>query len=614
VTAGTALLAVVLAAGGVRARPAVDLAAMHEAMSSPSQPALPSAASYAHFLQARLANLAGDHRAALDELRLALASDDGSAALMTALAEEYARLGELDRAEGQLQRVLELYPTLGDAHLLMGRVLLEARKLTRARAHLDRAIRLRPQDPDAYLVLTQLLLEQGRVAEAVKVVERLGAALPGDPVGFRRLGLLLAERGGWKDAESLLLRAVERDPGDLEVWVALARGYEAAARPPRALWAWEQAVVHDPENPELLLAAGRAALSDARPIDARAYFDQLLALGGDPELTAKVAFSYLAANQVDLAAAVLAKASLAGKEPRLSFYAGLVDERRGHWADAVHDFERVPPEAGELYDEARLHRASALSAGGQHQAALAALDRLAEERPELAGLAAARSRALERAGQLVEAQAVLEHALARSPSAEVVEALTGFQQRQGHPERAVELLARAHLAHPSDAALTFGLAVAQEKQGEWQRAVETMRALLVQDPTNAPAANFVGYTLADHEQQLDEALALVQRAVAQSPDSAAYLDSLGWVLFKRGEAERALPYLEQALAASPDEPTLLEHRAEVLLQLGRRADAQQAFSRALEQLVASPDSAERPGQRAELERKLKVLTGAARAR
>jgi tetratricopeptide (TPR) repeat protein len=508
---------------------------MREAMArGESQPSFPSAASYAHFLQARLANLAGDHRQALDALRLALASDDGSPALMTAIAEEYARLGQLDRAEAQLLRVLELHPSLAEAHLLMGRVLLDARKVTRARVHLDRAIRLAPQDPDAYLVLTQLLLEQGRQADAVKVVERLGVALPGEPVGFRRLGLILAERGDWKDAERLLDRAAERDPGDLEVWVALARGSEAAGRLPRALQAWEQAVQHEPENPELLLAAGRMALRAGRPPEAKAFFDQLLALGNDPEELVKVAFSYLAANQLDLAASVLDRGSADGREPRLAFYAGLVAERRGRFADAVRAFERLTPDVGELYFEASLHRAICLSSAGQHPQALGALERLAEDRPGLAGLAQARSRALERAGRLVEAQALLERGLARTPSAELVEAVTAFHQRLGHVERAVALLEAARAAHPEAEVLTFGLAVALEKQGDWLRAVDTMRSLLTSNPANAPAANFVGYTLAAHDQQLDEALQLVQRAVTQSPDSAAYLDSLGWVLFKRG--------------------------------------------------------------------------------
>jgi tetratricopeptide (TPR) repeat protein len=587
---------------------------MREAMGRESQPAFPTAAAYAHFLEARLASLGGDQDRSIDELRLALASDDGSASLMCALAEAHARLGDLERAEAQLKRVVDLYPALADGHLRMARVLLEARKLTRARAHLDRAIRLQPQDPEAYLVLTQLLLEQGRVGEAVKVVDRLGVALPGEPVGYRRLGLLLAERGDWKDAEGLLARAADRDPGDLEVWVALARGHEAAGRHGRALEAWERAVQHEPENPELLLAAGRAALRVGRPVDARAFFDQLLALGGESELTVKVAFSYLAANQLDLAAAVLERSSAAGREPRLAFYAGLVEERRGHFADAVRALERVPRDAGELYFDAQLHRAASLSAGGRHQAALAAVDRLASERPELPGLQLARARALERAGRRGEAQAVLERALTLAPSAEVVEALTAFQQRQGRLDLAVALLTAAREARPGEEALTFGLAVALEKQGDWARALELMRTLLVADPGNAAAANFVGYTLAAHGQRLDEALQLVQGAVARSPDSAAYLDSLGWVLFKRGEAERALPFLDQALAASPDEPTLLEHLAEVLFQLGRRPEAEAAFARALEQLQLNPEASERPAQRAELEQKLKVLTGAARAR
>ena len=109
-------------------RPTVDLQAMREAMGSndPDAERFSSAASYAHFLNSRIRHHSGDHRGALDELRLALASDDGSPTLMMALAEAHAHLGQLDRAERQLQRVLEQAPALASAHLLMGRVLLEA--------------------------------------------------------------------------------------------------------------------------------------------------------------------------------------------------------------------------------------------------------------------------------------------------------------------------------------------------------------------------------------------------------------------------------------------------------------------------------------------------------
>ena len=73
-----------------------------------------SSGSYAHYLRARVAEDSGDHRRALDELRLALATDEGNPFLTTELAKQYARLSELDRAE-QRRLVAEALQSLDDA-------------------------------------------------------------------------------------------------------------------------------------------------------------------------------------------------------------------------------------------------------------------------------------------------------------------------------------------------------------------------------------------------------------------------------------------------------------------------------------------------------------------
>lgn len=599
-----------LSAGPVK-RPAVDLQAMHEAMNASQAPdtAYPSAASYAHFLQARLSHHEGDHRNALDELRLALASDDSNPYLMTQLAEELARLSDLERAEGQLKRVLERFPDYPPAQLLMGRVLFEARKMTRARVHLQKAMHLRPNDPDAYLVLTQLCLDQGRVDDAIKVVDELGAALPGEPIGYRRLGLALAERGEQAKAEKLLLRAVDRDPGDFEAWVTLARIYEATNRRPKALEAYGRALERDAENREVLLAAGRLALRMDNAAEARAYFDQLLSLSRDPEQVVKVSFSYLAAQQLPAAVEVLDAARKTSDEPRLSFYAGLVHERLRAYGKAAEAFEAVPRAAGELYDEARLHRAMCLSSAGQHKAALELFKKVHDDKADLSGLDAAWARAFERAGQPKEAEALLLRALAQGPAApEVLDAITSFYDRQNRLGDAVSLLSGALSRSPRDQALLFGLASTLERKGEWQKAVEKMRLVLESDPQNVAAMNFIGYTLAERGGDLDEAEKLVKKALETKPDSAAFLDSMGWVYFKRGEYGRAVEYLERAVDESPDEPTLQEHLADALKAAARRAQAAERYGRALELLKANPDGADRRAQRVEIEHKLKVLS------
>jgi tetratricopeptide (TPR) repeat protein len=590
-------------------RPAVDLQAMQEAMrtSADSTNQFPSAASYAHFLRARLSHHEGNHREAMDELRLALASDDANPFLLTQLAEQYARTSELERAEAQLKRVIDRHPDYAAAQLMMGRVLYEAHKTTRARVHLARAIKLRPHAPEAYLVLTQLWLDQGKIEDAVRTVEELGGAVPGEPIGYKRLGLALAERGDMTRSERLLTRAVERDPGDIDCWTTLARLYESTGRSEKALEAWGRAVERDPENKEVLVSAGRMALRADQIVEARAYFDQLLSLGRDPESVVKVAFSYLAMRRLTDAAGVLDAARRQNEEPRLHFYSGLVHERVRAWAKAAEAFDSVPKDGSDLSSEARLHKAMCQSSLGQHKSALEAFSRLHDERPALSGLVPAWARALERAGKMKDAESGLLKAFSANPSAEVLDALSGFYDRQGRQQEAIRLFSEALTKSPKDEPLLFALAAALERRGDWRRAVDTMRLVLEQSPTNTAAMNFIGYTLADRGGDLDEAERLVGKALEARPESAAYLDSAGWVAYRRSQFERAVDLLERAVAESPDEPTLLEHLAEACLKAGKKQRAEAVLKHAVEVLMNSPEAADRQAQRIELEKKLKTV-------
>lgn len=592
------------------ARPRVDTEAMREAMSPMQEPSdrFASAASYAHFLMARLRHHAGDHRAALDELRLALASDDGNPFLMTAMAEQYARLSDLDRAEHQLRRVIDRNPGYQPAQLLMGRVLYEANRLTRARAHLGRAIRLRPKDPDAYLVLAQLWLDQGRPDDAVKVVEELSAALPGEPVGYRRLGLALAEKGDTGRAERLLDKAVDRDPGDVEAWVAMAQLAEVDGRLERAETCFSNALERDPDNRDLLLAAGRLALRQNAAARAKAYFDTLLGLSKDPEAAVKVAFSYLSVRQHRKAAEVLDAARASGTdEPRLHFYAGLVHERLRVWQKAADAYGAVPRDAGELYFEARVHRASCLSAAGHHRAALDTYRKVVEERPEDLTALQGFVIALDRAGQAPQAETTVLKALADRPVPELYETAARLYERQGRHGDAISLLSRALQKRPRDEALLYALAAAYEKSGEVQKSLEKMRAVLDVNPENANALNFIGYTLADRGLDNHEAERLITRALELRPDQGAFLDSLGWVYFRRGDYRRAVEWLERASAASPGEPTIDEHLGDAYARLARQPEAVEAYRRALDALRENPELADTRAQRQALERKLKTL-------
>jgi Flp pilus assembly protein TadD len=102
----------------------------------------------------------------------------------------------------------------------------------------------------------------------------------------------------------------------------------------------------------------------------------------------------------------------------------------------------------------------------------------------------------------------------------------------------------------------------------------------------------------------------VTRALELRPESGYFLDSLGWVAFRKGEVARAVGLLEEADRISGPEPTILEHLGDAYLAAGRPADAALAWQRALRSIAAgeSLDLPDRTAlQKAGIQRKLEAL-------
>jgi tetratricopeptide (TPR) repeat protein len=165
--------------------------------------------------------------------------------------------------------------------------------------------------------------------------------------------------------------------------------------------------------------------------------------------------------------------------------------------------------------------------------------------------------------------------------------------------------------------IRYALAGALWGAKKYAEAERELRAILDADPDHAGACNELGYYLADQGRDLDEAERLIRRAVAvdradrrraadPEPNTAAYLDSLGWVLFRRGKLAEARDWLEKA-AALPDgaaDPTVWDHLGDVCFRLGDRAKAKAHWEQALTLYESDPRGRE-DGRPDEVRRKLK---------
>ena len=99
-------------------------------------------------------------------------------------------------------------------------------------------------------------------------------------------------------------------------------------------------------------------------------------------------------------------------------------------------------------------------------------------------------------------------------------------------------------------------------------AVEWLEQVLDEFPDDPGALNDLGYLWADENQHLERAHRMIQQAVEAEPDSAAYRDSLGWVLYRRGQFKEAVAELEKAAEMDPD-PVVLDHLGDAYLQAGQ---------------------------------------------
>jgi tetratricopeptide (TPR) repeat protein len=134
---------------------------------------------------------------------------------------------------------------------------------------------------------------------------------------------------------------------------------------------------------------------------------------------------------------------------------------------------------------------------------------------------------------------------------------------------------------------------------EFTKAEEQIQLVLKDDPNDATANNNLGYQWADQGKNLEEAERLIRKAIdldqqqrktqaVQSVDdegeNAAYLDSLGWVLFRRGRLDDARRWLEKAaaLAGGEDDPTVWDHLGDLYMRLDDHGRARNAWQKAME--------------------------------
>ena len=151
----------------------------------------------------------------------------------------------------------------------------------------------------------------------------------------------------------------------------------------------------------------------------------------------------------------------------------------------------------------------------------------------------------------------------------------------------------------------YARGIALERAGQFQKAEADFRAALKIRPDSAQVLNYLGYSLVDRNENLDEALKLIQRAVELRPDDGYILDSLAWAYYRLGRYDEAVAPMERAVAAMASDSLVNDHMGDIYWMVGRKREAEIQWHRA--QSLKPQTEAEAHRIRAKLDRGLDAV-------
>ncbi|MDE0849619.1 MAG: tetratricopeptide repeat protein [Yoonia sp.] len=234
----------------------------------------------------------------------------------------------------------------------------------------------------------------------------------------------------------------------------------------------------------------------------------------------------------------------------LLLVAGLLEDL-GRFELANETYTSVPRD-DPAYAIAELGRAEALRKGGNFEGAIEVLRAMTRDFPDMAAVYVSLGDTLRQSDQTEEANTAYSQALDLYAPTD--------------PARWIVYYTRAVTYHELD---------------NWPKAEADFRAALVFRPDQPQVLNYLGYSLVERGEKLDEALAMIEKAVAIQPQNGAIVDSLGWVLFQMGRYEEAVVHLENAAALEAVDPVVNDHLGDAFWAVGREIEARFQWNRAL---------------------------------
>jgi tetratricopeptide (TPR) repeat protein len=477
------------------------------------------------------------------------------------LTETYLALGKSVEAERIANKLAVLFPQSPEAPLAQARVLALQGKNHEAILVLKEAYSTHKEHEELGVAYIEILTRAGRKGDVVAFLERAVKEPAVSAFMLEKLAEIRIQEKRLPEAKALLERLLRVAPEDIEGWTLAGfvaveeKDYKNAEK------YFREAYLKQPANDTLARYYVMQLLRMEKYQEARRLLLRLEnSVEGDRALDSELTFQlalvlFKLEDYAGARARFLNLARAGGDSGRAYYYAGQCDEMLKNHKGALDSYSRVPSES------------SFLKSASQRNVYI---------HLEMGDFAKAKS---------------LAAALSLSKESDESEYLFFAAVHARFKEHAKAIgIAKAGLAKfPASAELATLAATWLEFTESRDAAVKATEAVLNKFPKHAAAYNYLAYTLAEMNLRLPDALQFAQKAVAQEPKNGFYLDTLGWVWFKKQSYSQAELFLNRAFEAEPGEPVISEHLGELALKKGEFGKALKHFEGAAAKFAAEPE-------------------------
>ena len=492
--------------------------------------------------------------------------------------------GEMDQALEAYRKVLNVDPGQSELASRVAALLIRQDDFPQAIDVLKDAVKANPNDAGPYRQLAFIYAKYlKKTDQAVDYANRAIALNPRDIEAYQRLCEIELAAGEEKKALEVLDRATKVQSDDAGFWTRLGKLYAAIlfktdSQPKpdelrRVNEVFKKAAEFANDDPAVLkdvadYYAASQQLKEAIPL----YLRALELQPDDANAREKLAAGFILTNQRAKAVEMLEQ--IIKQHPEKYQPHDLLAQ--------VLDDEARSLQRAKRFDEAKAEFAKVAA---NYEQSLLINPNHAGTYLRLAELLLGPLKDPERAVKF------LSEARRRFPGApEIVYYLAIAQREAKQTQQAVatfeEALHEAELDQDNEivnAKFYFNYGATAEQAGLYEKAADLLRKSIALDAANAAEAyNYLGYMWADHNMRLDEAEDMIKHALEIDPANGSYLDSLGWVEFRKDKYDQALAdLLRAAKNMDRDDPIVFEHIGDTYLKLNRVPQALESWQKAL---------------------------------